>query len=251
MEEAINSHVYATITLFGNEIPFITDAVIVTWVIMAVVMLLAFLGTRKLETVPKGPQIVVEWLVGFVNNLCREQIGHHWRTFAPYLGTVLIYLACANVIGLFNILPSGSALAALFGNAHWEHYAISLHPPTRNFNVTVCLALISVFLTFWAEFRFKGGKGVLRSFYKPTPVSGFIKVLDMFVRPLSLCLRLFGNIVGATIVMTLVYSALPLIFPAAVAMYFEVFDGLLQAYVFVFLTMIYLAEATETEEEQA
>lgn len=248
MEQAINSHVYVYITLFGRRVPFITDAVVVSWAIMAVLMVSALLLTRKLQTVPSGGQKVAEAAVEFVNNLCKNQIGPHWRTFAPYIGTVLLYLALSNICAIFSILPSGSALAALTGNPALESWQLAIHPPTKNINVTLALALASIVVVIWAEFRFKGAKGWLRSFYRPTPISGFVKVLDTFTRPLSLCLRLFGNIMGGTIVMTLMYNALPWILPAFVAIYFDLFDGLLQAYVFVFLTMIYLSEAVETEE---
>ncbi|MDR1096242.1 MAG: F0F1 ATP synthase subunit A, partial [Spirochaetaceae bacterium] len=85
------------------------------------------------------------------------------------------------------------------------------------------------------------------SFYRPLPINGFVKVLDYFARPVSLCLRLFGNILGGFIVMNLLYYAFPIVAPALVGVYFDLFDGALQAYVFVFLTMIFLQEASETE----
>lgn len=248
MEHAINSHVYVYITLFGKQIPFITDAVVVTWIIMAVIMALTLVLTRNLKTVPTGGQRLLEIGVEALNDLCKNQIGPHWRTFAPYLGTVILFLGFSNICAIFNILPSGSTLAAIFGNPALESFELSIHPPTKNFSVTLCLALMSIAVVIWAEFRFKGPRGWLHSFYRPTPISGFIKILDTFTRPLSLCLRLFGNIMGGTIVMTLLYSALPWFFPAFAAIYFDLFDGLLQAYVFVFLTSIYLSEAVETQE---
>ena len=247
MEGAIRSHIYAYITLFGRRIPFITDAVVVTWIIMAVVMVAVLVLTRRLETVPTGAQRLVEAAVGAINSMCKAQIGPHWRTFSPYLGTVILYLGLSNICAIFNVIPSGSALAALTGNPALAHFEFAIHPPTKNFNVTLCLALMSLIVVFLAEFRFRGVKGFFHSFYKPTPISGFIKILDMFTRPLSLCLRLFGNIMGGTIVMALLYSALPWFIPVVGALYFDLFDGLLQAYVFVFLTMIYISEAVEEE----
>lgn len=249
MDEAINSHVYMYITLGGKQIPFITDATVITWVLMAFIMVSVLVLTRRLETVPSKSQKFVEALVELINNLCKSILGHHWRPFAPYIGTVLIFLAVSNTCGLFAVVPSGQFLASVFHNPALENFHFNLHPPTKNFNVTLCLALMSIVLVVGAEFKYMGLRGVARSFYKPTPINGFVKVLDLFVRPLSLCLRLFGNIMGGTIVMTLIYSAMPLVLPAFVAMYFEVFDGLLQAYVFVFLTMIYLSEAVEEAEE--
>ncbi|MDR2888217.1 MAG: F0F1 ATP synthase subunit A, partial [Lachnospiraceae bacterium] len=82
-------------------------------------------------------------------------------------------------------------------------------------------------------------------------IFGFVKVLDLVVRPMSLCLRLFGNILGGYIVMTLIYQAFPAIVPAVVGVYFDLFDGGLQAYVFIFLTMLYISEAVEPLEENA
>ena len=249
MEEAINSHVYVYLTLFGRQIPFITDAVVVTWVIMGFLMIAVLVLTRKLQTVPAGGQRLLEAGVSLLNNMCKTQIGPHWRTFAPYLGTVIVYLGLSNICAIFNIIPSGPALAAITGNKALEQFAFAIHPPTKNFNVTLCLAVMSIIVVFYAEFRFKGVKGFLRGFYKPTPVSGFVKVLDFFTRPLSLCLRLFGNIMGGTIVMALLYSAMPWFIPIIGAVYFDLFDGLLQAYVFVFLTMIYISEAVEEEHQ--
>jgi F-type H+-transporting ATPase subunit a len=102
-------------------------------------------------------------------------------------------------------------------------------------------------IVVFSEFRYKGIKGWLRGFYQPLPINGFVKVLDYVTRPTSLCLRLFGNMLGGFIVMHLLYYAFPLAAPAFVGIYFDLFDGLLQAYVFVFLTMIYIQEASETE----
>jgi F-type H+-transporting ATPase subunit a len=140
-------------------------------------------------------------------------------------------------------------LAAFFHNPALESFRLELRPPTKNLNVTLCLALMSILVALRAEFRHQGVRGWLRSFYRPTPVSAFVKLLDYAVRPMSLCLRLFGNMLGGAIVMSLIYVAMPLFAPAAVGVYFDLFDGVMQAYVFVFLTMIYIGEATETADE--
>lgn len=251
MESAINPTVYMTIDIGGKQVPFITDATVVSWVIMAVIMGLVLFMTRRLETVPttRG-QKMIESLVELINNLCKSILGDHSRPFVAYIGTVLIYLAFSNLCGLFSVIPKGETLAAIFNNPALASFEFDFTPPTKNFNVSLCLALMSIVLVVGAEFKYHGVKGFLRSFYKPTPINGFVKLLDFFVRPLSLCLRLFGNILGGLIVMTLIYSAMPAFFPAAAAIYFDIFDGLLQAYVFVFLTMIYLSEIFEEESEE-
>lgn len=231
MEIDLNSHVYMSIDIGGTSVPFITDAVIVMFIITAVIVLAVVLCTRKLSLVPSKVQNAAEILIDFVNNLSRNQIGRHYKPFAPFLCTFLLFLALSNTVAIFNIFP---------------HF--SMHPPTKNFNVALCLAIVTIVTVIFAEFRYKGFRGWLKSFYTPTPISAFVKLLDYVVRPLSLCLRLFGNILGGYIAMSLLYSAIPLVLPAFVSMYFDLFDGGLQAYVFIFLTTMYLAESTEEQE---
>ena len=218
------------------------------WIAMAAIMIFVLVITRRLETVPRGGQKAAEAIVDLVNNLCKNQIGHHWKPFAPYIGTVLLFLAFTNISAIFNVIPDGHTLAAIFHNPGLEHFHFAIHPATKDFNVTLCLALASIIVVIGAEFRYRGVRGWLRTFYKPTPISAFIKVLDYVVRPMSLCLRLFGNIMGATIVMALLYQSAPIFAPAVIGIYFDLFDGGLQAYVFCFLTTLYLAEAVEEEE---
>jgi F-type H+-transporting ATPase subunit a len=247
MEHVISGETYSYLTIGGNQIPFITDVTVTLWVVSAIMVAAILILTSKLEVVPGRRQAAAETLVVFCRNFARDQIGEHGKRYVPYIGTLLMLLVLSNVIALFNFIPSGKFLSFIFNNPALESFRFSLHPPTRNFNVTLALALVSIVMVFFAEFKHKGGRGWLRGFYKPMPIVGFVKVLDYIVRPLSLCLRLFGNIMGAVIVMSLLYSfAVPLIFPAVISVYFDIFDGCLQAYVFVFLTSMYIGEAIES-----
>jgi len=96
-----------------------------------------------------------------------------------------------------------------------------------------------------AGIRVKKVSGWLKSFFEPVPLMLPFKMLDYVIRPVSLCFRMFGNILGAVIIMELVYFAFPAVLPAFLSIYFDLFDGILQAYVFVFLTSIYMGEAVE------
>jgi len=228
--EAMKSHTMFTINLFGLKIE-ITDVVVSMWVIMAVMIVLAIVLTRNLKSVPGKKQNVAEVIVEFINNMVKDAIGaHHWKAFAPYLGTVMLFLIFANTISIFNIIPGEG---------------FKLRPPTRNINVTVCMALMSISVVIYAGIRYKKFGGWLKSFIRPTPVMLPFNILEYFIKPLSLALRLFGNILGAFIVMELIYMALPVIAPAALSIYFDLFDGILQAYVFMLLTSLYIAEAVE------
>lgn len=208
------------IPIFGG-IP-VPVSVVVTWGIMAVIMILTLLFVRNLKLVPRGPQVIVEMLVGFINNFFEGILGEEGRRYFPYLGTVIIYIGVANLIGLFGFTP-----------------------PTKDLNVTVALAIMSIVLIEYSGIREKGVKKWLKSFLEPMPILLPINILEVFIRPLSLCMRLFGNILGGFVVMELIKIVAPAVIPVPFSFYFDIFDGLIQAYVFVFLTALFMKEKME------
>jgi F-type H+-transporting ATPase subunit a len=217
------------------------------WIVMAFLMIASLVLTRRLKPIPGKGQNAAEAVVEMIYGICKDTIGRHWKPYAPYLGTLLLFLICCNIIAVFNILPSGAFWGKYLHIEALKNVELDMTPPTKNFNVTSCLALMTMVIVVFSEFYYKGVKGWLRTFYRPMPINGFVKILDYIARPVSLCLRLFGNMLGGLIVMSLLYYAFPLVAPAFIGVYFDLFDGALQAYVFVFLTMIFLQEASETE----
>ena len=162
-------------------------------------------------------------LVGFINGFCRDTLGDkYWRLFAPYLGTVGLYLALANMAGLFGVTP-----------------------PTKDLNVTAGLAIMSALLIYGAQFRVHGLRGGLKKFSEPVAVVTPLNIMEIGIRPLSLCMRLFGNIFAGFVIMELVKMAVPVVVPIPLSLYFDVFDGMIQAVVFVFLTTLFLSESLE------
>lgn len=219
--EELDSHTAFTIPIFGG-IP-VAESVVVTWGIMAFLVILSILFTRHLKKVPGKAQLVAEIYVGFINKFTRNTLGEeHWRGFAPYFGTIGLYLAVANMIGMFGITP-----------------------PTKDLNVTAGLALMSCGLIYGSSFKIKGLKGGLHKFIEPIPLLLPINLMEVIIRPLSLCMRLFGNVLGAFIIMELIKLAIPAILPMALSMYFDVFDSIIQTIVFVFLTALFTAETIE------
>ena len=88
-------------------------------------------------------------------------------------------------------------------------------------------------------------KGWVKSFVEPSPIIAPINVMELFIKPLSLCMRLFGNVLGAFVIMELLKYICPFILPVPFCLYFDIFDGLIQAYVFVFLTSLFMSEGIE------
>ena len=106
-------------------------------------------------------------------------------------------------------------------------------------------AMMSIVLIEVAGIRARGTKGWLKSFAEPMPIILPINILEVFIKPLSLCMRLFGNVLGSFVIMELLKMVVPAVLPAVFSCYFDIFDGLIQAYVFVFLTGLFIKEATE------
>ena len=121
-------------------------------------------------------------------------------------------------------------------------------PPTKDLNTTAGLALMSIILIQYAGIHQRGVGGWLKHFGHPIAMMAPMNILELIIRPLSLCTRLFGHELGAFIVMELIKMVVPAVGPVAFSMNFEVFDGLIQAYVFVFLTALFMSEGLEREE---
>lgn len=122
------------IPLFGG-IP-VPQSTVMTWIIIGVITVLCIWLTHNLKERPGRRQMVAEVLVGFINNFCKENLGKHWRTFAPYLGTVAVYLVVSNTCGLFGFTP-----------------------PTKDLNVAAALAIMSGVLIYAAQFKYHGFRG--------------------------------------------------------------------------------------------
>ncbi|MCR4605418.1 MAG: F0F1 ATP synthase subunit A [Eubacterium sp.] len=223
--EALNCDTVFTIPIFGGIA--VSESVVVTWIIMAVLIVVAFIMTRglKVRNISRR-QAVIETIVVKLTNLTGDMVGEKGKALAPYLTTVLLYIGIANIVGIFGFKS-----------------------PTKDLNVTLALAGMSILLVQFAGIYYLGVKKWLKSFTQPVPVVTPFNILDLVTRPLSLCMRLFGNVLGAFVIMELLEMVMPVVVPAIFSVYFDLFDGILQAYVLVFLTSLYIKEAIEEEEE--
>ena len=199
------------------------ESVFVTWLIMAVVILLCAIFVRNLKvTNPGKGQLLLETAVSGIYSFFEDILGEKGKRFIPYLMSVGIYIGIANLIGI-----------------------LGFKPPTKDINVTASLAILSIIWIELSGVLAKGGRGWLKSFAEPMVVILPINILEIFIRPLSLCMRLFGNVLGSFVIMELLKMVVPAILPAVFSCYFDIFDGLIQAYVFVFLTALFIKEAID------
>ena len=205
----------------------IPESVVISWVIMAIVVIGSILLTRnlKVDHISKR-QAVLEMAYTAGTNFFEGLLGKEGKRYVPYLMTVAIYIAFCNLIGVFGVKP-----------------------PTKDLDVTAALALMSIVLIEGAGIRARGGTGFLKSLAAPTPVMTPMNILEIAIRPTSLCMRLFGNVLGAFVIMELIKLVVPVFVPAVFSLYFDLFDGLIQTYVFVFLTSLFMKETIGDEEE--
>lgn len=210
-------------SLFGGKITF-DEGTVVSWIIMAVFLIVGIILTRglKVQGNISKRQLFLEMCVEKMHSFFHRNMGADGDRYIPWLMTVAIYIGACNMCGIFGFKS-----------------------PTKELNVTLGLALTSIILVQYAGIHKKGTKGWLKSFAKPVAIVLPINILEIVIKPMSLCFRLFGNIIGAYIIMKLIEAVVPVGIPVALSLYFDIFDGFIQAYVFVFLTSLYIQEAIE------
>jgi F-type H+-transporting ATPase subunit a len=239
--EALEIKTIFSLSLLGFFIP-VTETVIISWAVMLILITASIILTRRLKTVPAGPQVFLETAVEFLNNFAKNQFGSFSRFLAPYIGSLFLFLLLANIIGLLSPVPLKA-----FG--HEFNPPFMIRPPTRDINVPAALAVISISLVLVCGFAARGFLGWFKQLLHPLPMMLPFNLMDYGTRLLSLTLRLFGNVLGALVLMSLIEGLLPVALPAICSLYFDIFDGLMQAGIFVFLTSLYIGEAVKIHQE--
>jgi F-type H+-transporting ATPase subunit a len=238
LNEALKFQTVFTIKIHGFAIP-ITETVIVSWAVMAILIAGSIILTRRLKTVPRGAQTILEGGIEFLNNFSKGYFGRRADAFAPYVGTIFLFLVLANVIPALT--PTSLTIAGRTFEAPFE-----IKPPARDINLTAAMAIMSILLVLFAGLKARGLKGWVKNLFHPVPLMLPFNLLEYAIRPASMCLRLFGNMLGGFIIMVLIGSVAPLIAPPVFSLYFDFLDGMIQALVFTFLTVLFLSEAVET-----
>lgn len=220
--------------LFGQEI-WVTTSHVCILIVMAIILIFAIVANRKLahaKEVPDGFQNVVELIVETLDKMVGGSMGKWAPKFVNYISTIFIFILMSNISGLFG-----------------------LRPPTADYGTTFALGLITFFLIHINQFKHQSGKQIWKDMCSPLPpwlpIWLPINLISEIAVPISLSLRLFANVLSGTVMMALVYGLLgwiAVVWPAALHVYFDLFSGAIQTYVFCMLTMTYIAQACDTEE---
>jgi F-type H+-transporting ATPase subunit a len=196
-----------------------------TWFVMAVLALLSFLATRRINILPGGTQNVMEVIVEGFDNLLVETMGPEGRPFFPLIATLGLYILTANLLGLIPGFES----------------------PTSNLNTTASMALVVFVMTHVVGIRVHGIKYV-KHFLGPiwwlSPLMLVLELISHFARIISLSVRLFGNIMGEDKVLAVVVLLVPFLVPLPVFV-LMIFTSFIQTIVFMLLAMMYIAGAMQ------
>ena len=196
-----------------------------TWFVMAMLALFSFLATRRMNILPGRFQNVMEVIIGGFDSLLTDTMGHEGRKFFPLIATLGLYILTSNLLGMIPGFES----------------------PTANLNTTVSMAVVVFVMTHIVGVKVHGVK-YFKQFMGPvwwlTPLMMPIEIISHLSRPLSLSVRLFGNIMGEDIVLAVVLLLVPLLVPLPVFV-LMIFTSCIQTLVFMLLAMMYIAGAME------
>ncbi len=208
----------------------ITTTIINTWIVMAVLTILALIVRYSLSTfteVPTGKfQNIVEAIVEGLHGMVTGAMGEQNIRFASFYSSMLVFIIFCNLLGL-----------------------IGLRPPTADIATTFALSMTTFVMIQGYAIKTNKLGGYVKNFFDPIPLLFPINLFGELATPISLGFRLFGNLIGGTVIMGLVYAALPpilnFVLPSVLHLYFDVFSGALQSFIFVMLSMTFVASSLE------
>lgn len=227
-------HGIIPVNFFGHQV-WITNSHACILIIMVIMVVFAVIANRKIKhakEVPDKFQNIIELMIEMLDGMVAGTMGKWAPRFVNYISTIFIFILMSNISGLFG-----------------------LRPPTADYGTTLALAVITFFMIWVNKFRHQKLKTIWSDMCSPLPpwlpVWLPINLVSELAIPVSLSLRLFANVLSGTVIMALVYGLLRIIamaWPAVLHVYFDLFSGAIQTYVFCMLTMTYVTQACDTDE---
>lgn len=198
----------------------ITEPVLVTWIIMALLATGAWFATRRLSLHPSRPQAFLELLIETVDGQIRDTMQAEPSPYRAFIGTLFVFIFVAN----------------------WSELVPGVEPPTAHIETDAALALLVFFAVIYFGIRASGVRGYLSTFASPTPLMIPLNFVESLTRTFSLLVRLFGNVMSGVFVIGIVLSLAGLLVPIPL-MALDLLTGAVQAYIFAVLAMVFIAGA--------
>ena len=198
----------------------ITAGVVATWAIMAVLVIGSMLISRRLSLVPSKTQALFELIVDTVDGQIRDTMRLEPTPYRAFIGTLFIFIFVAN----------------------WSSLIPGVEPPTAHIETDAALALLVFIAVIWFGIRVGGIRGYLATFASPNPIMIPLNFIESLTRTFSLLVRLFGNVMSGVFVIGIVLSLAGLLVPIPL-MALDLLTGVVQAYIFAILAMVFIAGA--------
>ncbi len=220
MEELGRIH-QLIIPFFGHDLTFNLEVIIMTWIVISILLLFGFLASSKKGVIPGPLQVVGELLVAQLFALTEDALGEELgKKYAPLICALFMFLVLSNWIGIVPMM----------------------HEPTKDLNTPLSLGLLGFFISHYLGIKTKGIKAYLKAYVDPFFFMMPLNVIGEVAKVVSISFRLFGNIMGGSIIILVIsYLVYNLILPPFLNAFFGVFVGAIQAFVFTMLTLVYIA----------
>lgn len=209
------------IPVFGHNITINLEVVIMTWIVFALLIVLGLFASYKRKILPRPLQALGELIVSLLYGLTEDALGKELaKTYAPLICALFMFLLLSNWLG---IIPH-------------------LEEPTKDLNTTFGLGIMGFFIAHYAGIKSKGFKAYIKEYFQPIFFMMPLNVIGELAKIVSISFRLFGNIMGGSIIILvvshLIYS---LVLPPFLYAFFGLFVGTIQAFVFTMLTVVYIS----------
>jgi F-type H+-transporting ATPase subunit a len=209
------------IPVMGHNIAFNLEVIMMTWIVMAVLIFFGFIASKKRALLPGPVQVLGELFVSALYKLTEDALDEEMaRTYGPLTIALFMFLLLSNWLG---IIPH-------------------LGEPTKDLNTPLSLGIMGFFIAHYAGIKTKGIKGYLKEYCEPIFIMAPLNIIGELAKIISISFRLFGNIMGGSIIILVVsYLTYSIILPPFLYFFFGCFVGTIQAFVFTMLTIVYIS----------
>lgn len=220
MEELGKIH-QLIIPFFGHNLTFNLEAIIMAWIVMSILLIFGILAAGRKHVIPGPFQVLGELFVSNFYALTTDALGEDLgKKYAPMICALFMFLLLSNWIG---IIPH-------------------MHEPTKDLNTPLSMGLMGFFLSHYLGIKTKGFKAYIKAYFEPFFFMMPLNVIGELAKVVSISFRLFGNIMGGSIIILVItYLVYSLVLPPLLNAFFGVFVGAIQAFVFTMLTLVYIA----------
>ena len=209
------------IPFFGHNITINIEVILMTWIVFALLIIIGLCASNKKSILPRPVQSLGELIVSLLYELTEDALGEDLaKTYAPLICALFMFLLFSNWLGL---IPH-------------------LEEPTKDLNTTLGLGIMGFVIAHYAGIKSKGMKAYLKEYFQPIFFMMPLNVIGELAKIVSISFRLFGNIMGGSIIILVVsYLTYSIVLPPFLYAFFGLFVGTIQAFVFTMLTVVYIS----------